>query len=160
MSVGEARRRRQEGAAAVEFALVAPLLLLLLFGIISYGYMLSFRQALSQGAAEAARVAVLDFDSNAGVTDPVAAIDAAVESYRRACGSQGLTCTVKSVASCTATEGGASADAATGPSTAGDGFMMVNVTYDYAEHPLLPEYPGLELAMPDTLSYTSCLRLD
>src|SRR3954471_22991764 len=60
MALGRASRRRAEGgAAAVEFALVAPLLLLLVFGVISYGYMLSFRQALSQGAAEGARAAAV-----------------------------------------------------------------------------------------------------
>ncbi len=47
--------RRERGAAAVEFALVVPLLLTLVFGIISYGYLLSFRQSLSQAAAEGAR---------------------------------------------------------------------------------------------------------
>jgi Flp pilus assembly protein TadG len=60
MALGRASRHRAEGgAAAVEFALVAPLLLLLVFGVISYGYMLSFRQALSQGAAEGARAAAV-----------------------------------------------------------------------------------------------------
>ena len=54
---GELRRarERERGAAAVEFALVVPLLLVLVFGIISYGYMLSFRQSISQAAAEGAR---------------------------------------------------------------------------------------------------------
>ena len=42
------RRQGQAGAAAVEFALVAPLLLVVVFGILSYGYMLSFRQSMSQ----------------------------------------------------------------------------------------------------------------
>ena len=41
------QRRREDGAAAVEFALVLPILLLLVFGIIGYGYMLSFRQSIS-----------------------------------------------------------------------------------------------------------------
>ena len=49
------RERGSRGAAAVEFALLVPIVLLLLFGIISYGYMLSFRQAMSQGASEGAR---------------------------------------------------------------------------------------------------------
>ncbi len=42
------RERGERGAAALEFALIAPLLLMLVFGIIQYGYVLSFRQALSQ----------------------------------------------------------------------------------------------------------------
>jgi|1185.fasta_scaffold51451_2 Flp pilus assembly protein TadG len=49
-----ARRRRDRGAAAVEFALVAPLLFIVLFGIIDYGIWfadsISARQAVRDGA--------------------------------------------------------------------------------------------------------------
>src|SRR3954449_10184554 len=49
-----ARRRRDRGAAAVEFALVAPLLFIMLFGIIEYGIWfadsISARQAVRDGA--------------------------------------------------------------------------------------------------------------
>lgn len=49
-----ARRRRERGAAAVEFALVAPLLFIILFGIIDYGIWfsdsISMRQAVRDGA--------------------------------------------------------------------------------------------------------------
>ena len=48
--------RGERGAVAVEFALVLPLVLVLLFGIIGYGFMLSFRQGISQAAAEGAPV--------------------------------------------------------------------------------------------------------
>lgn len=52
------RSRRERGAAAVEFALVAPVLFLLLFGIMDYGLYfadaLSVRQAAGQGARLAA----------------------------------------------------------------------------------------------------------
>ena len=51
--------RGDRGAAAVEFALISPMLLLLVFGIVTYGYMLSFRQAIGQGAAEGARAAAV-----------------------------------------------------------------------------------------------------
>ena len=47
------RRRTQEGAAALEFALVMPLLLLLVFALIQYGvYFWAY-----QGGADAARLA-------------------------------------------------------------------------------------------------------
>ena len=59
MSVGRRRAPSERGAAAVEFALVVPLLLLLIFGIISYGMMLSFRQGLTQAASEGARAAAV-----------------------------------------------------------------------------------------------------
>lgn len=37
-------RRGERGAAIVELAIVASLLLVLIFGIITYAYMMSFRQ--------------------------------------------------------------------------------------------------------------------
>jgi Flp pilus assembly protein TadG len=54
------RRRSEDGAAAVEFALVLPVLILILFGIIDYG--LYFGDALDtrSGVASATRQAVVD----------------------------------------------------------------------------------------------------
>lgn len=56
-------RRCRRGGAAVEFALVAPVLLLLLGGILAFGVFLGAANTLRQLAAEAARASV------AGVTD-------------------------------------------------------------------------------------------
>lgn len=67
-------RRRvhaDRGAAAVEFALVVPVLLLLVFGIIDYGLFLSDNLAVKQGIREAAREAV--------VSDRVACDDASLD---------------------------------------------------------------------------------
>lgn len=55
--------RRAEGGVAVEFALVLPLLLPILFGILAYGYWLTVDHGLQQLAGEAARASL------AGVTD-------------------------------------------------------------------------------------------
>jgi Flp pilus assembly pilin Flp len=54
------RSPREEGAAAVEFALVLPVLILILFGIIDYG--LYFGDALDtrSGVASATRQAIVD----------------------------------------------------------------------------------------------------
>ena len=51
--------RRDSGATAVEFALVAPILLLLVFGIIEYGLWFSDSLATRQGVREAARQGVV-----------------------------------------------------------------------------------------------------
>lgn len=53
------RRPRDRGGAAVEFALVLPILLLLVFGILDYGRLFYDSIALRQGAREAARQAVV-----------------------------------------------------------------------------------------------------
>ena len=54
------RRRRHRGAAAVEFALVVPLLVMILFGIMEFGYAF-FIQA---SVASAARVGVRSYAIN------------------------------------------------------------------------------------------------
>jgi Flp pilus assembly protein TadG len=51
--------RRDRGAAAVEFALLLPLLLLLVFGIIDFGRALNAQITLTQAAREGARLAAL-----------------------------------------------------------------------------------------------------
>ena len=52
--------RKQRGAAAVEFAVVAPIFVLLLFGMIEYGRMVMVQQMLTNATREGARRAVLD----------------------------------------------------------------------------------------------------
>ena len=54
------RRRRHDGASAVEFALVAPLFIILVFGVISFGIVFAQDLALGNGAREAARSAVVE----------------------------------------------------------------------------------------------------
>lgn len=51
--------RADRGAAAVEFALVLPLLLLVLFGLIDFGRALNAQIALTQAAREGVRLAAL-----------------------------------------------------------------------------------------------------
>lgn len=53
------RKGRELGATAVEFALVAPLLLVLVFGIIDYGLWFSDSLSMRQGVREAARQGVV-----------------------------------------------------------------------------------------------------
>jgi Flp pilus assembly protein TadG len=49
------RRRDQSGAAAVEFALILPLLLLLVFGVIQYSWYFYAMQSGSSAVGDAAR---------------------------------------------------------------------------------------------------------
>ena len=59
MASVRARSRDERGSAAVEFALVLPLLLMLIFGIIDFGRMLNDKITLTEAAREGARSAAL-----------------------------------------------------------------------------------------------------
>src|SRR5215472_18044642 len=56
---GRRVRGGDRGAAAVEFALLLPLLLLLVFGIIDFGRAINAQITLTQAAREGARLAAL-----------------------------------------------------------------------------------------------------
>ncbi|WP_349434603.1 TadE/TadG family type IV pilus assembly protein [Pararhizobium sp. A13] len=58
MSLISRLRKNIEGAAALEFAIVAPLFFLTIFTMIGYGIYLSASHAIQQIAADAARTAV------------------------------------------------------------------------------------------------------
>jgi len=53
------RRRDDRGAAAVEFALVVPVLVLFMFGIIQAGFFFAQSASLANGAREGARAGVV-----------------------------------------------------------------------------------------------------
>lgn len=54
--------RDDKATTAIEFALIAPVLLLLLFGIIGYGYVFGVYHGVQQIASEAARASVAGLD--------------------------------------------------------------------------------------------------
>ena len=64
-------RKKRRGAAAVEFAVVAPVFLLLVFGMIEYGRMVMVQQVITNASREGARVGVLDGSTNQEVVDTV-----------------------------------------------------------------------------------------
>jgi Flp pilus assembly protein TadG len=53
------RNADDAGASALEFALVAPVLLLLVLGLIEFGFMFQVQLALTHGAREGARIAAV-----------------------------------------------------------------------------------------------------
>jgi Flp pilus assembly protein TadG len=90
-----ARRSRQgeEGAAAVEMAIVLPLLLLTIFGLVDFGRVMQQQIQLTEAVREAARVGALNgttADMQAQVTSTVGA---------------GVPLTYSAVAACTASSG-------------------------------------------------------
>ena len=154
------RRRDDGGSAAIEMALIMPLLLMIVVGIIAYGYMLSFRQALSQGATEGARAAAV----SAYPTDTQKIADA-VSGVNDALGSYGIVCQVPTGLTTGTLQRGATSvgSCSVAPATCVNNHlqscMSVQVTYDYKNHPLVPEMPGLGVVMPDSLSYTAVAQV-
>lgn len=57
------KAREDRGAALVEFAVVAPLLLILLLGMVEYGWVFSNNLDTRHGAREAARLAAVNWDT-------------------------------------------------------------------------------------------------
>jgi Flp pilus assembly protein TadG len=51
--------RREDGAAAVEFALVLPILIVLVFGIIEFGFALYNKEVITNASREGARYGIV-----------------------------------------------------------------------------------------------------
>jgi len=81
------RKKRRRGAAAVEFAIVAPVFFLFVFGMVEYGRMVMVQQVLTNASREGARRAVLD-----GTT--TSEVQATVNQYMELAGITGQTITV------------------------------------------------------------------
>lgn len=151
---------REAGSAAIEFALLAPIVLTLVIGIVAYGYMLSFRQAVSQGATEGARAAAVSAypTESQKVADAVASVNDALASY-------GVTCTVPTGSTTGplrrggATVGTCGVAAATCANNSLASCVSVQVSYDYLHYPLVPDMPGLGVVMPRTIHYTAVAQV-
>jgi Flp pilus assembly protein TadG len=143
-------RRGEDGAALVEFVLVVPIFLFIIFAMISIGVMFSFRQTLSQAATEGARAAAVAPANLTFAQRRDRAITAVNEAFDGeagdsvACGTGGLTCTIPAV-----------------PTSCGSSDLCISVTlvYAYADNPRidLPQLFGFVL--PDELTYTASARI-
>ncbi|MCG9480154.1 MAG: pilus assembly protein [Actinomycetia bacterium] len=61
--------KQQKGAAAVEFAIILPVLIMLIFGIYQFGIAYNRYITLTHAAREGARVAAVDYN-NEDIPDP------------------------------------------------------------------------------------------
>ena len=155
------RQRHERGAAAVEFAIIVPFLCFLLFAIIGYGYMLSFRQALSQAAAEAARAAAVAPASipDTGATGEDSLQTRAIEAVNQGLDSYGVTCTpagtllrgTEPAGDCTISLPAQTCSGSTVAATC----VKVTLSYTYEDDSLLPTFPGLGIVLPDRLTYVT-----
>jgi Flp pilus assembly protein TadG len=63
MTRSKARQKAERGAVAVELALVAPILLLIIVGIVEFAYFFNLQISVTQAAREAARTMAVTNDS-------------------------------------------------------------------------------------------------
>src|SRR5262245_42930772 len=62
------KQSNRNGTSAVEFAIVAPVFFLLVFGMVEYGRMVMVQQVVTNAAREGARVAILDNSTSGDVS--------------------------------------------------------------------------------------------
>jgi Flp pilus assembly protein TadG len=79
MTLGRRLWKSEQGVELIEFALVLPMLLLVVLGIVEFGFLFQRYEVLSNAAREGARMAVLP-----GYTEPD--IDTRVVAYANASG--------------------------------------------------------------------------
>lgn len=178
-----AQTRRDDGAAMVEFAFVGVLLVVLLFGIINMGVLLSFKQNLTQAASESARAGIavaLDTSDDTAANTAVEpfsderyevvdkALDDTIGDHGRSCGQpvewsatptspDGMTC-LRKIHDC--------ADPNTDdyqlivPDRTDGDCLTVRIVYDNrGSARLMPAFPIIAAMEPDKMSAQTTIRL-
>ena len=91
--------RAQSGAEVIEFALTLPLLLLVVLGIIEFGFLFQQYEVITNAAREGARIATLPtYSANAGVTQTN--VTARVNQYLTAGGLSPASATIRGGSGC------------------------------------------------------------
>jgi len=140
------RLRREDGVAALEFAIVSQLLFLLLYGILMYGFVFGIDHNITQAAAEGARYAISEPDGTAASTIQSDAVQAAKNHLSFSM--------VKANASVTAAVANCPAPASS------ISCVTVTISYNYRSYPIIPAFLGLQNLAPSTISSTSTVELD
>jgi Flp pilus assembly protein TadG len=147
------RQHEERGAEMVEFAFVVVLLIMLLYGIVSYGLILSAQSTVTQAAADGARAGIV------ATTTPLAAAeqqagDDVTWMGKGACYEPDAPITGSATAAiqCVAVPEQC-------PSNINNQCIKVTVSYNYASDPLFPILPGLSIITPSTISSTDVLQV-
>lgn len=149
------RRRDEDGAEMVEFAFVVVLLIALLYGIVSYGLILSAQSTVTQAAADGARAGIVASATAKATAEAQAANDLSWMDQGQCYqpdASPVPVGTTASTLSCVATTGNC-------PSNPSNQCLTVTVTYKYGQSPLFPELPGMGVITPSTISSTDVLQM-
>jgi Flp pilus assembly protein TadG len=139
------RRNDEEGAELIEFAIVVVILIMLIYGIVTFGLILSAKETLTQAASDGARAGIVATSTAIATAQTQASNDLSWMG-KGTCGTSGTTIT------CVATE-------APCASNSNNTCLTMTVTYNYSASPLFPPMPGLSLVTPSTISSSSTLEL-
>jgi Flp pilus assembly protein TadG len=150
-STGRSRRRpRTRGQALVEFALVLPLFILLLAGMIDFGMGLYSYMSVINGARDAGRLAATDCSAVA-CTDPVRTRAVAATGLPSlTTGDVGVVCTAKVNNATVACAPNSAAPANPNGVLQGD---TVTVTVSYSYHMIWPLGFGTQIPMSSTVQF-------
>lgn len=129
--------RDTSGTSAIEFAILAPVFLLMLTGMLAYGIYFGAAHSLQQLAADAARTAIAGLDETERDRLVDAFLDANAESYALIRRDR--------------------LDARIGDKPGDADHYRVTLTYDAADLPIWNLYPPLPLPSRD-ISFTSTIR--
>jgi Flp pilus assembly protein TadG len=124
------RMKAENGVAAVEFAIVAMVFLVILFGILTYGFIFGLDQTMNHAAEEGARAAI-------ATTTDSAAISTAESVAAARLGWLGSRVTDMTI----------DATIVTGPTDCETDTSIkcikVTLTYPWNTKPIIPQFPGL-----------------
>jgi Flp pilus assembly protein TadG len=153
----------------VEFAFVGVILVMFAFGIIVFGFLLSFKQDVTRGAAEGARAGAVAVHTGGDPTTQTAdqryqaaltATEEAVEGFDQECDVDGMACDVVLHDCDTAPPNPPNlSDVAYFTSPAPD-CVTVDLRYDYEDFPLIIDPPLLSGALPEQIRSKSVARLN
>ena len=120
------RLGRQDGVAALEFAIVATVFLVLLFGILTYGFIFGLDQSMNHAAEEGARAAISKTTEADAITH---AKNTALDRLSWLGSNIQSSDVAATVADC--------------PNDVAVRCITVTVTYPWDTRPVIPKFPGL-----------------
>ena len=137
--------RSEHGAAALEFAIVAQLLILLLYGMITYGFVFALDHNITQSAAEGARHAISEPTTASEATITADAIQDAKDHLSFGAAKTNAVVTADIIHDCNG--------------VTGLRCIHVSITYDWRSHPLIPGLVGMQYLTPSSVGADSTVEL-
>lgn len=143
--LGQRSRRRSRGQSLVEFAMVLPIFMLILSGILDFGFLLYSRMTVINAAREGARAAIM-------VSDYSTIEEVAVGAAESSAAGGGISVTVPTPLICLQTSVSVSSPTPIGCASAKSGDSVV-VEVDYTYHTFFP------LAFGSTFNLSSTVQM-